>query len=94
MWYSYENEPDKFIGLSAAKVREIIEMNKAGKKPERLADESVVKPVVKEPDYENVVGQDSLTRFDRKKQPQKNKRRGNQRGRNRNKPNNPNQKKS
>lgn len=54
--------------LSVERVKEIIALNKSGKKPESL---QVSKQIAKTPavDYQNVVGQDSLTRFDKKKKP-------------------------
>jgi hypothetical protein len=47
-------------------VKEIQKMNKNGEKPNDLLEYADV-PVVKKVDYENVVGQDDLTRFDRPK---------------------------
>lgn len=70
MWYSYTSEPSKFIALSAETVKGILEMNKEGKQPAELVDEILAyKEEVKTatPDYENVVGQDSVTRFDQKR---------------------------
>jgi cell fate regulator YaaT (PSP1 superfamily) len=68
MWYAYEGEAGIGAGLTALspeRVREIATMNKNGKKPLELkAFEEVVER--KEPDYDNVVGQDSLNRFDNK----------------------------
>ncbi len=66
LWYLYEGEAgvgSGLIALSPERVREIAKMNKNGKKPADLKDfeEAVVR---KEPDYDNVVGQDSLNRFD------------------------------
>lgn len=73
MFFSYTNEPDNFIPLSVDRVKEIIEMNKTGLKPDDLGVKMAMKVIEKKPDYENVVGQDSLTRFDKtKKQKQKN----------------------
>jgi len=65
MWYAYEG--DAGIGgltaLSPERVREIAQMNTAGKKPVDLKayEEAVLR---QEPDYDNVDGQDSLNRFD------------------------------
>lgn len=67
MWYSYFDEPLNFIELKLNRVNEIIEQNKKGEKPNDLKDFVEVKAVIKEPDYANVVGQDSLTRFDQPK---------------------------
>lgn len=76
MWYAYEGDGGSgLIPLSPERAREIIEMNIAGKKPTELR-EFVAPEVVKEPDYSNVVGQDSLNRFEhsfKKKKKSKNK---------------------
>ena len=67
MWYiqndKESNLPGTFVPLSPERVKEIIAMNKAGKKPADLKD-FIVEIEVAEPDYTNVVGQDSLNRFD------------------------------
>lgn len=68
MFFSYTEEPDNFIALSVDRVKEIIEMNKNGTRPADLAIKSNI-PVEKKLDYENVVGQDSLTRFDKVRKP-------------------------
>jgi cell fate regulator YaaT (PSP1 superfamily) len=68
MFFSYTDEPDKFIPLPVDRVKEIMEMNKNSVKPEDLQIKTATpKFVEKTPDYENVVGQDSLTRFDKSK---------------------------
>ncbi len=87
MWYSYQDEPLKFIELNLDRVNEIIEMNKRDEQPNDLMDFVEFKEVIKEPDYANVVGQDSLTRFDKPKHKKgKNKRRNkNQKNRSKNK---------
>jgi len=92
MWYSYKHEPLTFIELKLHRVNEIIELNKKGEKPQDLKDFENLKEVVKTPNYENVVGQDSLTRFDkpknRKKRRNNNNRNKNNRNKNRNNANN------
>ena len=84
LFYSYTSEPDNFIPLSVDRVKEIMKMNAEGKLPPELKDMKTIQAekavVIAEPDYENVVGQDSITRFDKSK---KNKR--NNRNKNRNK---------
>ncbi|KIO74819.1 hypothetical protein TH53_24330 [Pedobacter lusitanus] len=69
MWFSYPNQED-WIPLKVDRVKEIMAMNKRGQKPINLKDEAVELTttvfVEKTPDYENVVGQDSLTRLDDK----------------------------
>ena len=59
------------IALDPNRVREIIQLNKEGKKPKELLE--YVEVVAKEPDYSNVVGQDSLNRFDNNFNKKKNK---------------------
>ena len=68
MWFSYPND-DNWIPLEISRVKEIQQLNKDGVKPDDLKEEAaeIDKPVVaKVLDYENVVGQDSLTRLDDK----------------------------
>ncbi len=67
IWYSYEGESDVFIPLSVERVKEVMEMNKKGEFPDELTFEKENKKTTeKKIDFENVVGQDSLTRFDKK----------------------------
>lgn len=67
MFFSYTHEPDNFIQLSVDRVKEVMAMNKEGNKPADLLVHIEKKVLEKAPDYENVVGQDSLTRFDKAK---------------------------
>lgn len=71
LWYSYHSDPSKFIELNLDKVQQILFQNKKGSFPESL--EMYVETFVQEVkhDYENVVGQDSITRFDKKSQSKK-----------------------
>ena len=73
LWYSYTSEPSNFIELPLDKVQEIIFENKKGNHPESL--EMYINKSVEEPrhDYENVVGQDSITRFDKNRVQKKSK---------------------
>lgn len=76
IWWSYTSEPDVFIPLSIARTKEIFKLNADGQKPADLLEPKQYKEleIAKQPDFENVVGQDSLTRFDKhKKGNQKNK---------------------
>lgn len=89
MFFSYTDEPDNFIPLPVDRVKEVMEMNKIGEKPADLLVKVAMNPESyreeKKPDYENVVGQDSLTRFDTaKKHKKKNNKKRN--GSNTNKP--------
>jgi cell fate regulator YaaT (PSP1 superfamily) len=72
-WYTFADEPDNFIAVPVARVKEVIAMNKNGQKPDILVAVSEQKAVEKQPDFENVVGQDSLTRFDNKNKNKKRK---------------------
>ncbi|MGH2623362.1 MAG: hypothetical protein ACRDE7_06835, partial [Sphingobacterium sp.] len=78
MWFAYPRA-ESWVPLPVDKVREFAEINASGKKVADLVSpqqDDTTKEVV--PDYENVVGQDSLTRLDeqnrrrRKKKPKKN----------------------
>lgn len=77
MWFSYQDE-ENWVPLLADRVKEIKELNRKGQKPEDLAElaaEVVAAAPSKILDYENVVGQDSLTRLDeRNRRKNKNKR--------------------
>ena len=78
MWFSYANQED-WIPLKVDRVKEIMAMNKKGEKPVNLKDEAVelkaAAVVEKALDYENVVGQDSLTRLDDRNKNRNNKNR-------------------
>ena len=100
MWYMQEQRgedsgPSIFVPLSPDDVKEIIAMNKEGKKPIDLK-KYMVEVEVAEPDYTNVVGQDSLNRFDSafKKKKGKNKKKKSNSGAPQNVQTNPNQKNS
>ncbi len=67
MYYTFFDEPDQFIAVPNFRAKELIEMNKRGEKAEVLVIQVKEKVEVKQPDFENVVGQDSLTRFDKAK---------------------------
>lgn len=64
MWYSYQDEPYEFIEMTVDRVKEVIAINKKEEKVDSLKDFSTI-IVEAKPDYENVVGQDDLTRFDK-----------------------------
>lgn len=77
LFYSYTDDPGNFIALPVQRVKEIIALNKDGQKPDALLSEKEKVRVEKTPDYENVVGQDSLTRFDNQRRKKKKKKPGN-----------------
>ena len=68
MWYVYEDRKSGgIVELSLDRVKEIIAMNKEGNAPDTI---ELINMVVEEKvDYENVVGQDSINRFDNKRNP-------------------------
>ena len=77
MWYCYDKEFMNWHELPVAKVNEIIEANKKGQKVESLEAYAVEQAPKDQETYNNVVGQDSLTRFD---QPKRKKSRSKNRG--------------
>jgi cell fate regulator YaaT (PSP1 superfamily) len=66
MWYTYPQAGLEWVPLEVDRVKEIMALNEGGKTPESLEDFQVLEPT-KDPEYGNVVGQDSLTRFDNKR---------------------------
>jgi len=82
MWFSYASDSN-WVALPVDRVKEMLALNKSGSKIPDLEDNQVkVNPVKKALDYENVVGQDSLTRMDDKNKKKKFK----QKPKNKNKP--------
>ena len=66
MWFTYPGE-ENWIPLTTDRVKEIHQLNKEGVKPEEIGAVELEEVVEEKPvsyDYENVVGQDSLTRLD------------------------------
>lgn len=67
MWFAYSGEAaigSGLIALSPDRVKEIIALNKEGVKPKDLSEFAEKVEVEAVTDYENVVGQDSLNRFE------------------------------
>jgi cell fate regulator YaaT (PSP1 superfamily) len=93
LWFSYRDNPGNWHVLSKQQVNEILEKNKNKEKVaslEMYAMEIVVEEKVV---FENVVGQDSLTRFDKPKgHGNRNKNKGKNRNRNKNRNRKRNQK--
>jgi len=75
LWYTYKEESFKWYKLSLDQVQEIIELNKNNELALPLEEYEL--EIVEETsiDFENVVGQDSLTRFDAPKKGRNNRRR-------------------
>nr|WP_297309000.1 regulatory iron-sulfur-containing complex subunit RicT [uncultured Flavobacterium sp.] len=70
MWFAYTSNFANWIPLKVEDVKEIIEINKEGKKISSLEDYTEETPA-KDKIFENAVGEDNLSRFD---QPKKKKR--------------------
>ncbi|MFN8143471.1 MAG: regulatory iron-sulfur-containing complex subunit RicT [Bacteroidia bacterium] len=88
LWYAYSGDDKReqsegmetggdggnWIALTVNRANEIIELNKQKIKPAELRDASTEEEIIeKEPDYANVVGQDSIDRMDKKKKKKKKK---------------------
>ncbi|HYH57389.1 MAG TPA: regulatory iron-sulfur-containing complex subunit RicT, partial [Anseongella sp.] len=65
MWFSYSSA-ENWIPVEVRKVNEIVEKNRRGERPADLSEQAPEPRINKIADYENVVGQDSLTRLDDK----------------------------
>ncbi|MGB5435144.1 MAG: regulatory iron-sulfur-containing complex subunit RicT [Maribacter sp.] len=81
LWFSYKEEPANWHMLSKDQVIEIMTKNRKKEKVASLEEYAVDNLVEDKVVFENVVGQDSLTRFDRPKH------RGNRNKNNKNKKN-------
>lgn len=71
LWFSYKDEPANWHVLSKDQVNEILEKNKKKEKVPSLEIYAVDNITEDKVVFENVVGQDSLTRFDRPKKKSK-----------------------
>lgn len=80
MWYAYEGEWMNWHKITTAQANEIIDANKKNEKITSLEEFALDLVEDTKTEFENVVGQDSLTRFDSPKR--NNKRRNNRRKRN------------
>ncbi|MHA6278931.1 PSP1 domain-containing protein [Salinimicrobium sp. CAU 1759] len=77
LWYAYEGDWSNWHTLSVEQVNKIIKANSKKEPVNSLEEFAVDLQQEEKPDYHNVVGQDSLTRFDSKgsgKKKRKNKR--------------------
>ena len=63
-WYSPEKEAGNLIAVPVERVREIIRLNQRGKKADRLTDGRENQSGRRKVEYQDIVSQDSLTRFD------------------------------
>ena len=74
LWYTYVGDPYSAIELTLDRVKTIIKLNEEGTLPEKLED-FIIEQKVKPHDFENVIGQDKINRFDNKNKKTKNKKR-------------------
>ena len=67
-WYAYKDNPIHWITLKVDQVNEIIEINRQGKKVDSLEiyASDLINKTEKNISFTDVVGQDSLTRFDKR----------------------------
>lgn len=56
------------VTISVDRVKEVMSMNKRGQKPAHLGNDIEIAEEVVAPDYRNVIGDDSITRFDKKEE--------------------------
>ncbi len=67
---SFSTTPNSLVNmvtLPVARVKEILRLNAAGKKPERITPETENRRTEQDPGYVNVIGEESITRFDNAK---------------------------
>lgn len=72
LWYTYKEERAKWYKLTLSQVQEIIQINKNSELISSLEDYEADTLEPNKQEFENVVGQDSLTRFDVPKRKNKN----------------------
>lgn len=65
LWFSYKDDPSSWHSLTKEQVHEILQMNRQKKKARSLEEYAASNFREEEVTFENPVGQDSLTRFDR-----------------------------
>ncbi len=80
LWFSYREDPATWHSLSKEQVHEILELNRQKKKAGSLEEYASENYQAEEVAFENPVGQDSLTRFDRPKGRRNRKKRNNKGG--------------
>jgi cell fate regulator YaaT (PSP1 superfamily) len=83
LWYTYKEERFKWFRLTLEQVLEIVALNKNNEKSISLEEYEADVVLPEKVDFEDAVGQDSLTRFDA---PKNNKRSRNNRNKNNKKP--------
>lgn len=71
MWFSYKDEPANWHGLTTDQVHEILEKNRNKEEVGSLEQYAIDNVTEDKKVFENAVGQDSLTRFDKPRQSKK-----------------------
>lgn len=84
LWYAYEGEWMNWHKITTEQANDIIELNKKNKKITSLEEYALTLTEDTKAEFENVVGQDSLTRFDNPKRHNKRKNNKNRNNRNKN----------
>ncbi len=87
---TYSSDPNfaaNLVTISASRAREVITQNRKGEKPVKLMRDSGM-PTAQPLDFENVVGSDDITRFDKSKGRRSKPRRNNNRNKNNRNPRN------
>ena len=65
-WYSPRGDgPASLVAVPVERVKEVIRMNRKGRKPEKLVTERYENNTKQEDTFHNVVGQEDLNRFDK-----------------------------
>jgi len=82
LWFSYKDDPANWHTLSKDQVIEILEKNRKKEKVASLEQYAVDNIIEEKVVFENVVGQDSLTRFDKPKHSKNRNRKSNKNRRN------------
>ena len=85
LWYTYKEERFKWFRLSLDQVLEIVELNKNNEKSISLEEYESEMEIPLKIDFEDTVGQDSLTRFDAPKTRSRRRKRNHRSNRNKNK---------
>ena len=81
MWFSFD--PNTIVNITPVpvdRVKEILALNKRGQKVDFLVEPETTETIAQreqnaEPDFHNVIGQDSITRFDTNRNQQRNRKR-------------------
>lgn len=63
IWYAYKSDPNNLMAIPIDKVKEIISKNKKGQPIPNIEDYQ--RKIEKKVEFENVIGQDDLNRFDK-----------------------------